>query len=109
MMMELILTNGYPLIFPETQDDLNNYDAREYFIKIPGVIHFEWKYELTVEFADHRALKKAQEITGWPVYQANILTAPYDDKDGYEAPAIIVKDKAYCGFILHEMTNEENT
>lgn len=105
--MKLILQNGYPYPFPEGFDvEKEGYDCREFSVEIEGVIHFEWKYELTIEFKTYAQAKQYSEQLGWPFWTDDrslaILSAPYSEADGYEAPAIIVGDKAYCGFILME-------
>lgn len=73
---------------------------------IDDVRHFEWKYELTIEFSDYSTAKIAHMRTGWPFWSGDrarpILSAPFSADDGYEAPAIIVGNIAYCGFILVE-------
>lgn len=103
--MQLILQNGYPYPLPRDFDaEAQGYDCRDYTVVIEGVRHFEWKYELTVEFKDYKAAKEHHETLDWPWYDKArcVLSAPFSADDGYEAPAIIAGDKAYCGFILVE-------
>ena len=101
--MNLLLQNGYPYPYPEGFDpEHENYDCRNFAVELEGVAHFEWKYELTIEFRDQEAYDVARELTGWSVWDASefILSATTSAEDGYQHPAIIVCDKAYCGFIL---------
>lgn len=101
--MRLTLQNGYPYPCPEGFDsEAEGYDPRDYSVEIPGVIHFEWLHTVTVQFADRTTFNAAKEVLGWDVWSDSerILEAPTSADDGYNHPAIIVKDKAYCGFIL---------
>ncbi len=102
--MKLILQNGYPYPLPEGfGDDPNDtYDCRDYEYSLEGVTHFEWKHTLTIEFKDRRTYDFAKRDTGWDEWDGNnmILEATTSVEDGYDHPAIIVGDKAYCGFIL---------
>lgn len=99
--MILLLESGYPFPCPENFDP-DTYDAREYTLDVKGVVHFEWLHTLTIEFKDYEAFEQARVLTDWDVWSREnyILEARVSVEDGYNHPAIIVKDKAYCGFIL---------
>jgi hypothetical protein len=107
--MRLILQNGYPypypegLLSPDEEAKIAEAAAGKTF-EINGVIHFEWKHTLTVEFGDQDEHFNPQELTGWRRWgsERNILEALTSGLDGYDHPAIIVGDTAYCGFILKE-------
>lgn len=52
--MRLRLTNGYPYPYPlvaseEEQEEINSSLTE---LEISGVVHFEWKHCVTVEFED---------------------------------------------------------
>lgn len=102
--MSLILQNGYPYPYPEgiTDEQADQYadEAMSHTLEIHGVKCFEWKHELTIEFVDYESFCRALDVTGWAHYDHIVLSAPYSAKDGYNHPAIIVGDKAYCGFIV---------
>lgn len=100
--MRLRLTNGYPYPFPENppDDDPLMLDGN---LVLHGVRHFEWKHTVTVEFENWYYLEKATDATGWKSWDNGlVLEAPQSAADGYGHPAIIVKDVAYCGFILED-------
>jgi hypothetical protein len=106
--MKLILRNGYPFPYPSNlsekeQEQIAN-DAGDYEIALLGVRHFEWLHTVTVEFRSLYHYQQALETTGWRDWDASrwILEATTSAADGYDHPAIIVRDKAYCGFILME-------
>ena len=101
--MRLLLTNGYPFPCPEGFDsEAEGYDSRDYSFELLGVIQFEWKYTLTIEFKDYDHFQRAQARTGWAPWGRDdlILEATTSRDDGYDQPAIVVGGKAYCGFIL---------
>jgi hypothetical protein len=101
--MKLLLQNGYPYPFPEGFDvEAEGYDSREFQVILHQVVQFEWKYCLTIEFSDFTAASFAQAATGWKSWAPVILEATISVADGYDHPAIIVGDKAYCGFIVCE-------
>jgi hypothetical protein len=104
--MKLILTHGYPYPypFPDGFDaEEEGYDCRSYSLEIEGVVHFEWVHTVTVEFAHYGAYEAAKELTKWePWGDGPILEAATSGPDGYDHPAIVVGDKAYCGFILRD-------
>ena len=106
--MNLILQNGYPYPYPEHLSDdeqaVLSHEATDLdnSLTIAGVVHFEWKYTITVEFASHEQAKTAMAQTGWRWWDQGgvILEAASSSKDGYDQSAIITGNKAYCGFIL---------
>ncbi len=102
--MKLILTNGYPYPYPEgltaEQNESIAQDAPGHRLEIDGVRHFEWLHTVTVEFTYMDQFNKALDLTGWEFYSFRVLEAPTSVRDGYDHPAIVVKDMAYCGFIL---------
>jgi hypothetical protein len=108
--MRLILQNGYPYPFPEgltpAQEENINEGAPGRTLTLEDVVHFEWKHTVTVEFASWAHAAQAQEVTGWPFWcpeeRKPILEAETSAGDGYEHPAIVVKDVAYCSFILKD-------
>jgi hypothetical protein len=99
--MKLLLTNGYPYPCPDDFDlEKEGYDARDYEVQLTGVTHFEWLHTVTVEFSTIEACEEAKAKTGWADWSSYVLEAGASAEDGYDHPAIIVRDKAYCGFIL---------
>jgi len=105
-MMRFILSSGFPFPYPENltpeaQDAISE-EAHCVELELAGVVHFEWRYALTIQFTDLEAMRAAQELTGWEVYERGqfILAAFTDESEGYGHPAIIAGDKSYCGFIL---------
>ena len=99
--MQLLLTNGYPYPCPDDFDsEKEEYDARDYEVQLTGITHFEWLHTVTVEFSTIEAYEEAKAKTGWTDWSYRVLEANTSAKDGYNHPAIIVGDKAYCGFIL---------
>jgi hypothetical protein len=112
--MILTLQNGYPSPWPK---DLLPSEADGYAeaaggvrLTLHGVVHFEWKHTITVEFKDHESYEAAKAATGWKPWDAAlILEAPFDCTEGYEHPAILADvpyedapRTAYCGFMLTE-------
>lgn len=95
--MNLNLGNGYPYPATELPDD---YDSRSFSLEIEGVVHFEWRHTLTIEFDSLASFEKAKDQTGWKEWSPLVLEATYSDEDGYSHPAIITKDMAYCGLML---------
>ena len=114
--MKLILQNGYPSPWPEGIEDEEGEGyaaaAAGVGLTLEGVIHFEWKYTVTVEFKDRESYDKAQAITGWKRWSTDdglVLAADTHAGEGYGHPAIVVNvpyeehpKTAYCGFILME-------
>lgn len=109
--MKLILQNGYPSPWPkETEDEEGEgYAAAApgVTLVIEGVVHFEWKYTITVEFRDPESYKKAKSLTGWTNWEGLTLEAHVNALEGYGHPAIVAAvpyeqfpSTAYCGFIL---------
>lgn len=104
--MKLILEAPYPYPLPDDYDSdkwLYSHDAA-LTLELDNVVHFEWKHTITVEFDTYQHMREAQELTGWPKWgdpDYHILEAPTSVEDGYYGhSAILVKDRAYCGFIL---------
>lgn len=107
--MKLILRNGYPHPYPKdaTEQEQNKHaeHAGENRVEISGVHSVEVMHEFTVKFVDWDHMVAAQAQTGWEVYSEsdNILCAPTSRDEGYDlCSAVIVKDKAYCGFWVGE-------
>ena len=102
--MKLILSNGYPSPMPThlTEVELDNIidDAPGVILELDGVVHYEWKHTLTIEFESRAAFHQAVNLTGWDEYAPLILDAETDPDEGYEHPAIIADGIAYCGFIV---------
>lgn len=112
--MRLILQNGYPSPWPEGVEDEEGEGyaaaAAGVGLTLEGVIHFEWKYTVTVEFRDRESYDKAQAITGWKRWSADdglVLEADTHAGEGYGHPAIVANvpyeehpKTAYCGFML---------
>ena len=102
--MKLILTNGYPYPYPngltpDLEDALSN-AAPSIRLELAGVTHFEWLHTVTVKFVDDNAESSARVSTGWSDWSPGVLEAQTSSGDGYDHPAIIVGDVAYCGFQL---------
>jgi len=103
--MKLMLTNGYPYPYPDgltdKQQEAISEAAPGRTFELDGVVQFEWKHTVTVEIKDDfRAWLDARRVTGWLVWSEGVLEAPTSCADGYDHPAIIVGDTAYCGFYL---------
>lgn len=105
--MKLLLTNGYPFPYPadlsEAQQEAIAEAAPGRTLELPDVAAFEWKHTVTVQIRNtNKAWLAAQSITKWKIYDEThaVLEAPTSAGDGYDHPAIIVGDTAYCGFQL---------
>ena len=109
--MKLILQNGYPSPWPKEIEDEEGEGyaaaAPGVTLAIEGVIHFEWKYTITVEFRDPESYEKAKSLTGWTKWEGLTLEVPVNALEGYGHPAIVAAvpyeqfpSTAYCGFIL---------
>lgn len=102
--MRLRLINGYPYPYPkgltqEQEDDVNE-AALSRTLEIEGVVHFEWLHTVTVEFDSWGSYNSATNLTGWKAWSFLVLEAQTSSGDGYNHPAIVVGNTAYCGFIL---------
>jgi hypothetical protein len=104
--MNLILSNGYPFPYPdglsEAQQEEISQAAPSYRLVVAGVTHFEQKYTTTVQFRDTDTYHTALAVTGWKPWSPLVLEAPTSAADGYDYPAIIVGNVAYCGYQLVE-------
>ena len=111
--MKLILQNGYPSPWPEEikDEEGEGYSAAAAGVSlvIEGVVHFEWKYTITVEFRDLESYEKARSRTGWTNWEGLTLEASVNVLEGYGHPAIVATvpyehfpSTAYCGFMLVE-------
>jgi hypothetical protein len=104
--MNLILSNGYPFPYPdgltEAQQEEISLAAPSYRLVVAGVTHFEQKFTTTAQFRDNDAYATALAITGWKPWSPLVLEAPTSAADGYDYPAIIVGNVAYCGYQLVE-------
>jgi hypothetical protein len=105
--MLLTLQNGYPFPYPtdltEAQGDEISSDAASHRVTLRGVTHFQWLHTVTVEFDGPLAFEAAKKLTGWADWGSDyphVLEAKTSPEDGYAHPAIIIGDKAYCGFML---------
>ena len=102
--MKLILTNGYPFPYPanltEAESDAINAAAAETTLEIHNVWVFERKHTVTVEFETYQAYLDAIDKTGWTNWSHTVAEAKTSQDDGYEHPAIIAGNTAYCGFQL---------
>lgn len=102
--MLLTLQNGYPYPYPmhlsDTEQEVHSEAASGICLDIHGVVHFEWKHTVTVEFVDRDAMLAAQKATGWEIYHELVLEAKTSPEDGYDHPAIVARSTAYCGFML---------
>lgn len=104
--MRLTLTNAYPYPYPEglTEAEQEAITERcgDYNLEINGVVHFQWLHTVTVEFANSVDFLAYEMKLGWRVWSscAYVLEAPTSSADGYDHPAVIVNDMAYCGIIL---------
>ena len=98
--MRLSLENGYPYPLPDGFDS-DTYDSRSHSVLIEDVCHFEWRHTLTIEFDTVEACERIEQLSGcWTPWSHKVLEAVIDVNDGYEHPAIVFGDKAYCGFVL---------
>ena len=108
---------GTPAQVESGEDSPYNVEAQGVTLELAGVVHFEWKHCVTVEFADRDTYDKAKRLTGWEAYDEDelILEAPTKSDEGYDHPAIIAQvpyeleegygegtapSTAYCGFYL---------
>lgn len=109
--MKLLMTNHYPFPYPENVsveggERISN-EATDRDLRLDGVIHFEMKHTVTIEFESASAMQAAQEKTGWKPWgtDGHILEAPVSAADGYGPfPAIIANNEAWCGYILKSDT-----
>ncbi|SOE87964.1 hypothetical protein SAMN05446927_6553 [Caballeronia arationis] len=71
-------------------------------LDIEGVKNFQWAHHLVVQFEDRDRFTVAKQLTGWTVWDQRelVLEAQISSEEGFEHPAIIVNDKAYCGFMV---------
>jgi hypothetical protein len=103
--MKLILQNGYPYPYPkhltqQQEDDLADAAAGNR-LEIAGVVCLQWLHSITVQFDPvGSAWTDAKNATGWEVESAFVLEAKTSTEDGYDHPAIVVRNMAYCGFML---------
>lgn len=98
--MRLSLENGYPYPIPDGFD-LKAHDCRSHGVVIEDVVHFEWRYTLTIEFGSAQSCDRAQQLSGcWTQWSYNVLEAVVNADEGYEHPAIVFGGMAYCGFVL---------
>ena len=106
--MKLRLINGYPYPFPQgaSEAELERYaeEAPGNTLVLRGVKHFEWIHTVTVEFYNPLQLLEAVSATRWNIWGTGspVLESPVSTEDGYNHPAIIAGDMAYCGFILED-------
>lgn len=102
--MILHLDQGYPKPFPTNpiEAEAATNDAPNHTIQLDGVVHFEWKHTVTVQFDTAEHATVAQLKTGWRTWYGPdfILEAETSPEDGYAHPAIVAAGKAYCGFRL---------
>lgn len=102
--MRLTLMNGYPFPYPdnltEAEQAAISDAASGYEVSFSGVRHFEWLHTVTVEFYAYGAFHAARKLTGWAEWSGLILEAKLSAEDGYDHPAIVVGNMAYCGFSL---------
>jgi hypothetical protein len=104
--MRLILKNGYPfpynLDLSQAEQDKIADEAASHTLEIEGVTHFEWLHTLTIEFDGLLSANRARDRTGWETWGSNprVLEAKWSPEDGYHHPAIVVGERAYCGFVL---------
>ena len=102
--MKLTLTNAYPYPYPdglsEEEQEAITHDSCNHDLVIEGVYSFQWLHTVTVEFRYMDHYYAMMDKLGWKEWSFRVLEAPTSAGDGYDHPAIIVKDKAYCGFIL---------
>ena len=55
----------------------------------------------TFEFSNFEAYERAQQLSGcWMPWSYLVLEAVVSAEDGYEHPAIVFGNKAFCGFRL---------
>lgn len=102
----LILGDGYPYPYPTDPDEQEaaNEDAPNHIMALSGVVQFEWRFTVTVKFADPESFTAAKELTGWEIWEESdlILEATTSRGDGREFPAIVVKDRAYCQIMFEK-------
>ena len=103
--MKLTLMNGYPSPYPVALSIDDAYSFAEaaggITLTIEGVRHFEWKHTVTIEFSNFEAYERAQQLSGcWMPWSYLVLEAVVSAEDGYEHPAIVFGNKAFCGFRL---------
>lgn len=101
-MFDLTLQNGYPSPYPENLSEAEQEEISENVtsLNIAGVVNFQWLHTITIEFADQASYDAAKALTGWTPWSALVLEAQSSGPEGYDHPAIIAGDKAYCGFML---------
>lgn len=104
--MILVLSQGYPFPYPEglTQEQVDELaeSAPHHTIELPDVKSVEMKFEFTVEFNSQEAAALMALVTGWEFCTPSILLAQTSNKDGYDFPAVIVRNRAFCGIFLKD-------
>ncbi|HQT89956.1 MAG TPA: hypothetical protein PK677_15685 [Acidiphilium sp.] len=100
--MRLLLRNGHPYPKKASAAEQENHSGNTggVMLDITGVVHFEWLHVITVEFEDDEAFEHAQRTTGWKTWSYRVLEAQTSPADGYQHPAIIAANCAFCGFNL---------
>ncbi|MCL8382078.1 hypothetical protein [Xanthobacter aminoxidans] len=107
MRFDFVLGNGYPHPYPEglseeQQEEISGNLAVE-DLRLKGVGSVEWRFEMTIQFVDRASYDDAKAATDWEPYddRALILSVNLKGPEGRgEMPAIIVRDKAYCRWML---------
>jgi hypothetical protein len=107
--MKLFLSSGYPYPYPESatdeeRDAIAN-AAPSVTLTLEGVVHFELKHTVTIEFVDREATETARKLTGWKDWgnlTGCILEATHSVADGYDFPALIANSLSYCGIAVME-------
>lgn len=111
----LVLTNGYPAPYINNIDPLWENDgyadaATSINLILPGIVHFEWKYTITIEFATVELAQAAAAATGWKAWdkEGRILEVESSGPEGYDHPAIMTNQRyndyprtAFCGWQLY--------
>lgn len=98
--MRLVLDSGYPYPMPEDFDS-DTHDCRSHIVVLHDVVNFEWIHTVTIEFSNFEAYERAQQLSGcWMPWSYLVLEAVVSAEDGYEHPAIVFGNKAFCGFRL---------
>ncbi len=103
--MKLILGDAYPFPYPvdapqTEQDDIND-RLRGPQLTLENVVGFEWRFTVTIEFADHEAMRAAQALTDWPQWESGpVLEATTNHAEAREFPAFIIRDKSYCQLMI---------
>jgi hypothetical protein len=76
--MKIILSRRYPIPYPSNlsvlSHDMLAVQAASQSLEIKGVITFEWKRTILIEFASEEHADVVRQITGWAYFKDDLQT-----------------------------------